>query len=139
MKACTYVAVQAAADGIDVRWRAAGGGAAAATAKLNRAAFDAQRKLLGGRRQCAKRWPPARAALSATALGDVQGVLKPGKVVFDVGAFASAVATQPQPDGSLAFVYRPVACQFPFVGAVKAGVRQLVRDGQHEYVFDEVK
>lgn len=114
--------------------------AAAATAKANRAAFDAQRKLL--------QWPADNKALAAlapryhnAALGDVQVVRKPGKVVFDVGAFASAVATQPQPDGSLAFVtIDPVAAGFPFVGAVKAGVRQLiVRDGQHEYVFDEVK
>ena len=114
--------------------------AADATAKANRAAFDAQRKLL--------QWPADNKALAAlapryhnAALGDVQVVRKPGKVVFDVGAFASAVATQPQPDGSLAFVtIDPVAAGFPFVGAVKAGVRQLiVRDGQHEYVFDEVK
>ena len=114
--------------------------AATATAKANRAAFDAQRKLL--------QWPADNKALAAlapryhnAALGDVQVVRKPGKVVFDVGAFASAVATQPQPDGSLAFVtIDPVAAGFPFVGAVKAGVRQLiVRDGQHEYVFDEVK
>lgn len=114
--------------------------AAAATAKANRAAFDAQRKLL--------QWPADNKALATlapryhnAALGDVQVVRKPGKVVFDVGAFASAVATQPQPDGSLAFVtIDPVAAGFPFVGAVKAGVRQLiVRDGQHEYVFDEVK
>jgi hypothetical protein len=47
----------------------------------------------------------------------------------------------PQPDGSLAFVtIDPVAAGFPFVRADKDGVRKLVvRDGQHEYVFDEVK
>ena len=114
--------------------------AAAATAKANRAAFDAQRKLL--------QWPADSTALATlapryhnAALGDLQVVRKPGKVIFDVGAFASAVATQPQPDGSLAFVtIDPVAAGFPFVRAVKEGVRQLiVRDGQHEYVFDEVK
>ena len=114
--------------------------AAAATAKANRAAFDAQRKLL--------QWPADSKALATlapryhnAALGDLQVVRKPGKVIFDVGAFASAVATQPQPDGSLAFVtIDPVAAGFPFVRAVKEGVRQLiVRDGQHEYVFDEVK
>jgi len=114
--------------------------AATATAKANRAAFDAQRKLL--------QWPADSTALATlapryhnAALGDLQVVRKPGKVIFDVGAFASAVATQPQPDGSLAFVtIDPVAAGFPFVRAEKGGVRQLiVRDGQHEYVFDEVK
>ena len=75
------------------------------------------------------------------ALGDLWVKRNHGKVVFDVGSFSSAVATQPQVDGSLAFVtIDPVAAGFPFVGAVKAGMRQLiVRDGQHEYVFDEVK
>jgi hypothetical protein len=34
----------------------------------------------------------------------------------------------------------PVALGFLFVRAEKDGVRRLVvRDGQHEYVFDEVK
>ena len=114
--------------------------AATATAKANRAAFDAQRKLL--------QWPADAKALAGLAnryhnpaLGDLWVKRNHGKVVFDVGSFSSAVATQPQVDGSLAFVtIDPVAAGFPFVGAVKAGMRQLiVRDGQHEYVFDEVK
>jgi hypothetical protein len=47
----------------------------------------------------------------------------------------------PQPDGSLGFVtINPQALGFLFVRADKDGVRKLVvRDGQHEYVFDEVK
>ena len=64
-----------------------------------------------------------------------------GKARIDVGAFSSEIVTQPQPDGSLAFVtIDPVAAGFPFVRADKDGVRKLiVRDGQHEYVFDEMK
>ena len=66
---------------------------------------------------------------------------KDGKAWFDVGAFSSEVATMPQPDGSLAFMtIDPVAIGFLFVRADQDGARKLVvRDGQHEYVFDEVK
>ena len=76
---------------------------------------------------------------------DISGELvvtrKDGQAWFDVGAFRSLVATMPQPDGSLAFMtIDPVALGFSFVRADKDGVRKLiVRDGQHEYVFDEVK
>lgn len=44
-------------------------------------------------------------------------------------------------DGTLAFVtITPEAMGFSFMRADKDGVRRLVvRDGQHEYVFDEVK
>lgn len=114
--------------------------AAEATAKANRAAFDAQRKLL--------QWPADVAALDALApryrnpaLGELVVSREGGKAVFDVGAFRSAVATMPQPDGSLVLVtIDPVAAGFPFVRADKDGMRRLiVRDGQHEYVFDEAK
>jgi CubicO group peptidase (beta-lactamase class C family) len=113
---------------------------AAANAKANREAFDAQRKLL--------QWPADAQALAGLAphyrndaLGDLYVQRKDGKARFDVGAFSSEVATMPQPDGSLAFVtIDPVAAGFPFVRADKDGMRRLVvRDGQHEYVFDEVR
>lgn len=113
---------------------------ATANAKADREAFDAQRKLL--------QWPADAEALDAlapryrnAALGDIVVTRKGGVARFDVGAFSSAVATMPQPDGSLAFVtIDPVAAGFPFVRADKDGARKLVvRDGQHEYVFDEVK
>ena len=47
----------------------------------------------------------------------------------------------PQPDGSMAYVtVDPHALGLLFVRADKGGVRKLiVRDGQHEYEFDEVK
>ena len=100
----------------------------------------AQRKLL--------QWPADAKALDGLAaryrnpaLGELAVTRKDDKAWFDVGAFRSMVATMPQPDGSLAFVtIDPVAAGFPFVRADKDGVRKLVvRDGQHEYVFDEVK
>ena len=113
---------------------------AAANAKANRAGFDAFRKLL--------QIPGDAAALAGLApryrndvLGDIVVNRKDGKARFDVGAFSSEVATQLQPDGSLAFVtIDPVAAGFQFMRADKDGMRKLVvRDGQHEYVFDEVK
>lgn len=112
----------------------------AANAKANREGFDAFRKLL--------QWPADAQAIAGLApryrneaLGDLVVTRKGDAAVFDIGAFASEVATQPQPDGSLAFVtVDPVAYGFAFVRADKDGVRRLVvRDGQHEYVFDEAK
>lgn len=114
--------------------------AAAANAKANREAFEAQRKLI--------QWPADDRALAGLApryrnpaLGDLTVSRKDGKTFFDVGSFDSVVATMPQPDGSLAFMtVDPQAFGFPFVRADQDGVRRLVvRDGQHEYVFDEVK
>ena len=113
---------------------------AAASDKANTEGFAAFRKLL--------QWPADAKAIEGLApryrndaLGELEVKREGGKAVFDVGSFRSAVATQPQPDGSLAFVtIDPVAAGFPFVRADKDGVRKLiVRDGQHEYVFDEVK
>lgn len=114
--------------------------AAAATNKARREAFPAFRELLD--------WPADAEAVAGLApryrndaLGELDVRREGGETVFDVGSFESAVATQPQEDGSLAFVtVDPVASGFPFVRADKDGVRKLiVRDGQHEYVFDEVK
>ena len=114
--------------------------AAAATVKANREGFDAFVKLM--------QWPADAKALDALAaryrndaLGELTVNRKDGKAWFDVGAFSSEVATMPQPDGSLAFVtIDPQAIGFMFIRADKDGVRKLVvRDGQHEYVFDEVK
>ena len=111
-----------------------------ANAKANREGFDAFRKLL--------QIPGDAAALAALApryrndaLGDIVVSRRDGKARIDVGAFSSEIVTQPQPDGSMAFVtIDPVAAGFQLVRADKDGMRKLVvRDGQHEYVFDEVK
>jgi CubicO group peptidase (beta-lactamase class C family) len=113
---------------------------AAANAKSNREGFDAFRKLLqipGDAQALAGLAPRYR----NDALGDIVVTHQGGKSRIDVGAFSSEVVTQPQPDGSLAFVtIDPVAAGFQMIRADKDGVRKLVvRDGQHEYVFDEVK
>ncbi|QDA56220.1 serine hydrolase domain-containing protein [Thermomonas aquatica] len=111
-----------------------------ANAKANREGFDAFRKLL--------QIPGDAAALAGLApryhndaLGDIVVSRQGGKARIDVGAFSSEIVTQPQPDGSLAFVtIDPVAAGFMLIRADKDGKRALVvRDGQHEYVFDEVK
>ncbi len=111
-----------------------------AAAQANRQAFDAYRKLLQvpADAEAIKGLAPR---YHSDALGELVITRKGGKAHFDVGAFSSDVATQPQPDGSLAFVtIDPVASGFPFVRADQDGVRKLiVRDGQHEYVFEEVK
>lgn len=113
---------------------------AAAGAKSNREGFDAYRKLL--------QWPADAQAIAGlapryrnAALGDIVVTRTGGQAMFDVGSFRSAVATQPQDDGSIAFVMiDPQVFAFPLVRADKDGVRRLIaRDGQHEYVFDEVK
>lgn len=114
--------------------------AADANAKANREAFDAFRKLL--------QIPGDATALAGLApryhndaLGDLVVTRKDGRTHFDVGSFSSEVTTQLQPDGSLAFVMiDPVIFGFPLVRADQDGARRLIaRDGQHEYVFDEVK
>jgi hypothetical protein len=113
---------------------------AKANAKANREAFDAFVKLL--------QWPADATALGALApryrndaLGDLVVTREGGKAWFDVGAFKTEVATMPQTDGSLAFLtIDPQAVGLLFTRADKDGVRKLVvRDGQHEYVFDEVR
>lgn len=111
-----------------------------ANAKASKASWDAQRKLL--------QYPADASALAglapryhSDALGDIVVTTKDGKAWFDVGAFKSEVTTSPQTDGSVAFVMiDPVAAGFLLVRADVDGKRRLIaRDGQHEYVFDEVK
>lgn len=113
---------------------------AKANAKANREAFGAVVKLL--------QMPADPAALAGlapmyrnAALGELVVTRKDGKAWFDVGTFKAEVATMPQPDGSMAFVtIDPESFGFLFTRADKDGVRKLVvRDGQHEYVFDELK
>ncbi|MBJ6981682.1 serine hydrolase domain-containing protein [Luteimonas sp. MC1572] len=113
---------------------------AVANAKASREGFDAFVKLL--------QVPADAEALAAlapryrnAALGDLVVTRKDGKAWFDVGAFQSEVTTLPQPDGSLALMsIDPVAIGFLFTRADVDGARKLVvRDGQHEYVFEEVE
>ena len=111
-----------------------------ANAKANRASWDAQRKLI--------QYPGDATAFAtlapryhSDALGDIIVTKEGGKAWFDVGAFKSEIATSPQTDGSLAYVMiDPMATGFLLVRADADGKRRLIaRDGQHEYVFEEVK
>lgn len=113
---------------------------ATAAVKANREGFDAYIKLV--------QWPADAKALDALApryhndaLGDLVVSRNGDKATFNVGSFSSEVGTLPQPDGTLGFMMvDPVAFGFLFTRADKDGVRKLVvRDGQHEYVLEEVK
>ena len=59
--------------------------------------------------------------------------------VFDVGEWKSAVASRKNDDGTVSFLtIDPTLAGFEFVVADKDGRRRLVvRDAQHEYVFEE--
>ncbi len=73
-----------------------------------------------------------------TALGEIEVVRKRGKTVFDVGEFASEVGSIRHPDGSVSFVtVDPGVSGIELV--VGGGPKRtlIVRDLQHEYVFDE--
>lgn len=113
---------------------------AKANAKANREAFAAFVKLL--------QHPADATALAGLApryhndaLGELAVIREGDKAWFDVGTFKTEVATMPQPDGSLGFMtIDPESIGFLFTRADADGVRKLVtRDGQHEYVFDEVQ
>ena len=89
--------------------------------------------------------PAAAAKLAARyhskALGDVDVKKAAGAVVFDVGEWHSAVASRKNDDGTISFItIDPTIDGFEFVVGDKGEARSLVlRDAQHEYVFDEAK
>jgi CubicO group peptidase (beta-lactamase class C family) len=69
-------------------------------------------------------------------------VSRKGKdVFFDVGEWKSSMASRRNDDGTLSFItVDPGAEGFEFVVANQDGKRKLVlRDAQHEYVFDEAR
>jgi len=72
-------------------------------------------------------------------LGEIAVKRKGTSVVFDMGEFATEMATQKNPDGSVSFVtIAPGIIGLPFVVGASGGKRTLtVRDAQHEYVFLE--
>ncbi|MFC4528992.1 serine hydrolase domain-containing protein [Dyella halodurans] len=75
------------------------------------------------------------------ALGSVQVQRDSKHAVFDFGVWHSDVASRKNDDGSVSFVtISPGADGLEFVAAGKPDGRKLVlRDGQHEYVYDAVK
>ncbi len=88
--------------------------------------------------------PAAVAKLAARylspALGEVNVVKDGTSTVFDVGEWKSAVASRKNDDGTISFItIDPTISGFEFVVADKEGKRRLItRDGQHEYVLEEV-
>ncbi len=87
---------------------------------------------------------PAEAAKLAPryvsqALGKVKVVREGSATVFDVGEWKSTVASRKNDDGTISFItVDPTLGGFEWVVADKDGKRRLVmRDAQHEYVFEE--
>jgi hypothetical protein len=75
------------------------------------------------------------------ALGDVAVFRRGPTALFDVGEWRSEVASRKNDDGTISFItIDPTLSGFEFVVAEREGKRALiVRDGQHEYYFDEVQ
>jgi CubicO group peptidase (beta-lactamase class C family) len=86
---------------------------------------------------------PAEAAKLApkyknAALGEIAVKKGPGgAVVFDVGEWRSEVASKKHPDGSVSFVtIAPGYGGFEFVVGAGDKPKLVIRDAQHEYVFE---
>jgi CubicO group peptidase (beta-lactamase class C family) len=73
------------------------------------------------------------------ALGDIDVTHSGGKTTFDFGEFKTEVASKKNDDGTISFVtISPGIEGFDLVVGAANGKRTLiVRDAQHEYVFDE--
>ena len=90
---------------------------------------------------------PADAAVAAklapryvsTALGEVSVTKQGAATIFDVGEWKSTVASRKNDDGTVSFItIDPTISGFEFVVANRDGRRRFVmRDAQHEYVFEE--
>ena len=72
------------------------------------------------------------------ALGEI-AVSRPGGItVFDFGEWKSEVASRKNPDGSISFVTTAPGVQgFEFVVGADAKRKLVLRDSQHQYVFEE--
>ncbi len=90
--------------------------------------------------------PPAPVTLAGLAdhytspeLGHITVRRSGDRVVFDFGAWSSAVASRKNDDGTVSFVtIDPTNSGFPFVAGTQDGKRTLtVRDGQHKYLYTE--
>jgi hypothetical protein len=79
------------------------------------------------------------AAYTSTALGALTVRRQSSGTVFDFGEWKSLVASRKNDDGTVSFITisPSLAFGFEFVVAERNGKRALViRDGQHEYVFN---
>ncbi len=74
------------------------------------------------------------------ALGEIKVTKKGAATIFDFGEWQGEVASRKNPDGTTSFVTTPpgVAGGFEFVVGSAAKRTLTTRDGQHEYVFQEI-
>ncbi len=109
----------------------------AADARSYFAEIAAERKLLT---------VPADATASAklakhywnASLGDIDVSRSSGNTYFDFGEWKSEVATKKNPDGTISFVTTvPGMVGFDFVVGTGAKRTLVLRDAQHEYIFEE--
>jgi hypothetical protein len=71
------------------------------------------------------------------SLGDITVSREGAQTIFDFGEFKSAVASRHNPDGSLSFLTTvPGFSGFEFVLGKGRERTLVVRDAQHEYVFE---
>jgi Beta-lactamase len=71
------------------------------------------------------------------ALGDITVTRKGPVTTFDMGEWHSEVASRKNPDGSISFItIAPGISGFEFVVGSGPKPSLIVRDAQHEYVFD---
>jgi CubicO group peptidase (beta-lactamase class C family) len=74
-----------------------------------------------------------------STLGDLTVRQQGTSTVFDFGEWKSTVASRKNDDGTISFItIAPAVAGFEFVVGERGGKRVLIiRDGQHEYVFNE--
>jgi CubicO group peptidase (beta-lactamase class C family) len=79
------------------------------------------------------------ARYSSGSLGDLTVQRQKTATIFDFGEWRSAVASRKNDDGTVSFItIEPAVGGFEFVVGSRNGKRVLIiRDGQHEYVFNE--
>jgi hypothetical protein len=72
------------------------------------------------------------------ALGEIAVSRKDGATIFDFGEWKSAVASKKNPDGTISYAtIAPGLEGFDFVVGAGAKRTLVLRDAQHEYVFEE--
>ncbi len=109
----------------------------AAAAATFYAQFAAERKLI-----TVPADPAASARLAPryknAALGEIAVSRPGGATVFDFGEWKSEVASRKNPDGSISFATTAPGVQdFEFVVGTGAKRELVLRDSQHQYVFEE--
>ncbi len=75
----------------------------------------------------------------SSSLGDLTVRRLGSSIIFDFGEWKSTVASRKNDDGTISFItIDPAVDGYEFVAAERGGKRVLIiRDGQHEYLFNE--